>query len=1064
MWIVELALRRPLSVTVMALLMLVLGVLSFALMNVDIFPAINLPVVLVIYSYPGLSAIDMERRIILISERADSTTVNGIEHIESESFEGIGLKRIYFQPGTDMGAAIAQLNATAGTIATILPRGTEPPEIISYNAANVPVAQLNVFSDTLSAQQLFDYGLNFIRVQLFTIPGFSSPAPVGGVQRTVQVNLDPTALYANGLSPQDVSTAVAAQSVVIPSGQAKMGDRQYNIDINMSPKTVAEFNQIPVKFRRDTPVLLGQVAPVSDTHQPQSNVVRIDGKPATYLMVIKHADASTLAVVDAVKKRIPDIEAVAPKGMKVKLTFDQSKFVRDALEDVVQEAVTAAILVALMVLVFLGSPRSMLIVITSIPLSILTAIIGLKLSGQTINTMTLGGIALAVGMLVDDATVEVENIHRNQAMHKPLLVAILDGASQIATPTLVGTLCICIVFFPVVLLTGVGRFLFTPLALAVVFAMLTSYLLSRTLVTTMARYLLPEQHEESHGSGLWGRFLDGFERGFERLRTSYRAALTAFIAHKTLSLTCVALMILASGLLPLVVGEDFFPAVDAGMMRLHVRAPTGTRIEDSEYIVDRIERSIRKIIPPSDLETVSDNIGVPVFYNLAFYQTDSIGAMDADILIQLKEKHRPTAMYEDSIRRDLAREFPGVTTYFQAADIIAQVLNFGLSSAIDVQVSGNNLDSDYAIANRMEKQMRNIPGVADLRIAEPLDYPAFKVDVDRNKALELGITENQVASSLLTALGGNSLIQPTFWLDTHNGVNYDVISQAPEHLVNSVAALGNIPLSTPGVSGLDGNTPQLLSNVATVSHSVDPAVVEHYTIQRVIDVNCAVAGRDLGGTSAAVQRIINGLGKLPPGTKVTIRGQSQAMQQSFTTLGAGIVLAIILVYLLMVANFQSWLEPLIILIAVPGALAGVLWMLALTGTTINVESLMGAIMAVGVGVANGNLLVIFANDLREEGRDVMTAAIEAGVTRLRPIMMTALAMVLGMLPMALALGQGSEQSAPLGRAVIGGLLVATIMTLFVVPTVYSIFSGHLKPKRERDAEVAAAKSLRSSSF
>ena len=846
MWIVEFALRRPLSVAVMALLMLVLGVLSFEMMNVDIFPAINLPVVLVVYNYPGLSAIDMERRIILISERADSTTVNGIDHIESESFEGIGLKRIYFQPGTDMGAAIAQLNATAGTIATILPRGTEPPEIISYNAANVPVAQLNVFSDTLSGQQLFDYGLNFIRVQLFTIPGFSSPAPLGGVQRTVQVNLDPTALYANGLSPQDVSNAVVAQSVVIPSGQAKMGDRQYNIDINMSPKTVAEFNQIPVKFTRDTPVLLGHVAPVSDTHQPQSNVVRIDGKPATYLMVIKHADASTLAVVNAVKQKIPDIEAVAPKGLKVKLTFDQSKFVRDALEDVVQEAVTAAILVALMVLVFLGSPRSMLIVITSIPLSILTAIIGLKLSGQTINTMTLGGIALAVGMLVDDATVEVENIHRNQAMHKPLLVAILDGASQIATPTLVGTLCICIVFFPVVLLTGVGRFLFTPLALAVVFAMITSYLLSRTLVTTMAHYLLPEQHEESHGDGLWGRFLDGFERGFERSRTTYRAALTAFITHRTLSLTCVALMILASGLLPLVVGEDFFPAVDAGMMRLHVRAPTGTRIEDSEYIVDRIERSIRKIIPPSDLETVSDNIGVPFFYNLAFYQTDSIGAMDADIMIQLKEKHRPTAMYEDLIRRDLAREFPGVTTYFQAADIIAQVLNFGLSSAIDVQVSGNDLDSDYAIARRLEKQMRNIPGVADLRIAEPLDYPAFKVDVDRNKALELGITENQVASSLLTTLGGNSLIQPTFWLDTHNGVNYDVISQAPEHLVNSVAALGNIPLSTPGVSGLNGNTPQLLSNVATISHSVDPAVVEHYTIQRVIDVNCAVAGRDLG--------------------------------------------------------------------------------------------------------------------------------------------------------------------------------------------------------------------------
>src|SRR6202522_715188 len=601
MWIVELALRRPLSVTVMALLMLVLGVLSFALMNVDIFPAINLPVVLVIYSYPGLSAIDMERRIILISERADSTTVNGIEHIESESFEGIGLKRIYFQPGTDMGAAIAQLNATAGTIATILPRGTEPPEIISYNAANVPVAQLNVFSDTLSAQQLFDYGFNFIRVQLFTIPGFSSPAPLGGVQRTVQVNLDSTALYANGLSPQDVSSAVAAQSVVIPSGQAKMGDRQYNIDINMSPKTVAEFNQIPVKFRRDTPVLLGQVAPVSDTHQPQSNVVRIDGKPATYLMVIKHADASTLAVVDAVKKRIPDLEAVAAKGMKGKLTFDQSKFVRDALEDVVQEAVTAAILVALMVLVFLGSPRSMLIVITSIPLSILTAIIGLKLSGQTINTMTLGGIALAVGMLVDDATVEVENIHRNHVMHKPLLVAILDGAHQIATPTLVGTLSICIVFFPVVLLSGVARFLFTPLALSVVYAMLTSYLLSRTLVPTMASYLLPQQHAEPDPNTFVGRFLRGFEARFERLRATYVSALEAFVMHRTIGLVAVGLVIVGSLPLLLIVGEDFFPSVDAGMMRLHVRAPSGTRIERTEQIVGGVEDAIRKIIPPSEL-------------------------------------------------------------------------------------------------------------------------------------------------------------------------------------------------------------------------------------------------------------------------------------------------------------------------------------------------------------------------------------------------------------------------------------------------------------------------------
>src|SRR6202046_3313159 len=836
MWIVELALRRPLSVAVMALLMLVLGALSFAMMNVDIFPAINLPVVLVIYNYPGLSAIDMERRIILISERADSTTVNGIDHIESESFEGIGLKRIYFQPGTDMGAAIAQLNATAGTIGTILPRGTEPPEIISYNAANVPVAQLNVFSDTLSGQQLFDYGLNFIRVQLFTIPGFSSPAPLGGVQRTVQVNLDPTALYANGLSPQDVSNAVAAQSVVIPSGQAKMGDRQYNIDINMSPKTVAEFNQIPLKFTRDTPVLLGRVAPVTDTHQPQSNVVRIDGKPATYLMVIKHADASTLAVVNGVKKRIPDIEAVAPKGLKVKLTFDQSQFVRAALQDVVQEAVTAAILVALMVLLFLGSPRSMLIVITSIPLSILTAIIGLKLTGQTINTMTLGGIALAVGMLVDDATVEVENIHRNHAMHKPLLVAILDGASQIATPTFVGTLSICIVFFPVVLLTGVAKFLFTPLALSVVFAMLTSYLLSRTLVPSMARALLPDTHEENLGSGRWGRIVRGFDTRFEKLKEGYRFALAKFIARRNFSLVFVAIIILSSAAMLLVVGEDFFPSIDAGMMSLHIRMPTGTRVEHTEYEVDRIERAIRTVVPADELLGISDNIGLPLSYDLAFYQTDSIGPQDADLLIQLEPKHKPTAGYQQKIRELLAVRFPNVTVYFQAADIVSQVLNFGLPAAIDAQINGNDLQADYDIALHLEDRMRRIPGVSDLRIAEPQDYPTFYVDVDRDKALELGITQSQVTSSVLGTLSGASLLQPNFWLDPKNGVNYSVIAQSPQHLIDSVAALSNIPLSTPqssaGINGLiasttsvDGTTAQaqLLGNLSTVSHRWDPA-------------------------------------------------------------------------------------------------------------------------------------------------------------------------------------------------------------------------------------------------
>ncbi|HVA80161.1 MAG TPA: efflux RND transporter permease subunit [Candidatus Binataceae bacterium] len=1066
MWIVRLALRRPLSVAVMALLMLVLGALSFGLMNVDIFPSIDLPVVMVVWTYPGLSAFDVERRMVLISERACSTTVNGIEHIESESLNGIGILKVYFQPGVDLAGAIAQINAVSETILTILPRGTEPPQIISYNATNVPVAQLNVYSDTLSTSKLFDYGLNFIRIQLFTIPGFSSPAPLGGVSRNVMVNLDPTTLYANGMSANDIGNALATTNVVIPSGTEKIGNYEYNVDLNMSVPTVKDFDRLPIKYVNGAPIFLGDIAPVTDTHQPQTNVVRVNGRQATYMMVIKHADASTLTVVDAVRAKIPLIRATAPKGLKVSLSFDQSQFVRAALWDVVQEAVTAAVLVALMVLLFLGSPRSMLIVITSIPLSILTSIVALKLCGQTINTMTLGGIALAVGMLVDDATVEIENIHRNQAMDKPLLVAILDGASQIAAPTFIGTLSICIVFFPVVLLTGVAKFLFTPLALAVVFAMLTSYLLSRTLVPSMARYLLPDNHEEHLGNGRWARMVRAFERSFERVRERYRSALAVFIGRRGFALACVAILIaLSLGLAP-IVGEDFFPSVDAGMMRLHLRAPTGTRIEHTEYIVDRIDRTIRGIIPGSDLESISDNIGLPISYDLAFYQTDSIGPQDADVLIQLKPEHQPTAIYKQRIRAALATKYPDVTAYFQAADIVSQVLNFGLPAAIDAQVNGNSLESDYSIALKLRDRMRLIPGVVDMRIAEPLDYPTLKLDLDRTKALQFGITQQQVAASVLSSLSGAQLLQPNFWLDPITGVNYNVVAQAQQHLFDSVGALENIPLRTtpPSASNATADSmpssaaaapaqPQLLGNLATIRHAWDPAVVAHYTVQRVVDVDCNVAGRDLGAVTAAVQREIGRLGKLPAGTQVVIRGQSQAMRTSFATLGEGLILAIVLVYLLMVANFQSWLEPFIIMMAVPGALAGVLWMLVLTGTTINVESMMGAIMAVGVGVANGNLLITFANELREDGYGPVAAAIEAGRIRFRPIIMTALAMILGMLPMALSLGSGSEQNAPLGRAVIGGLLVATVATLFVVPAVYSIFSRDLIGKHQRDAEI-----------
>jgi CzcA family heavy metal efflux pump len=1054
MWIVRLALRRPISVAVMALLMLVLGMLSYSMMNVDIFPDINVPVVMVVWNYPGLAALDMERRVVIISERAYTTTVNGIEHIESESMLGIGMLKIYFQPGADIGSAIAQVNAVSEAILSNLPRGIEPPQIISYNAANVPVAQLNVSSETRPVQQLFDYAFNFLRLQLFTIPGFSSPAPLGGVQRAVMVNIDPTQLYANNISANDIGNSLATSNVIIPSGTARMGHFEYDVDLNMNPPAVKDFNRLPVKVVNGAPVLLGDVASVTDTHQPQSNVVRIDGKPATYLLVIKHAAASTLAVVDGVKARLAFIRATAPKGVKVELTFDQSSVVRAALVEVVREAVIAAILVAIMVLVFVGSARSMVIVITSIPLSILTSIICLNLAGQTINTMTLGGIALAVGMLVDDATVEVENIHRNHAMHKPLLVAILDGAHQIATPTLVGTLSICIVFFPVVLLTGVARFLFTPLALSVVFAMLTSYLLSRTLVPTMAAYLLPEQHAEPDPNTFVGKFLRGFEGGFARVRDGYVGLLATFVNHRAVGLVTVALMILFSVPLFTVVGQDFFPRVDAGMMRLHVRAPTGTRIERSEQIDDDIERGIRAMIPPDELQSISDNIGLPISYDLAFYQTDSVAAQDADILIQLKPGHRPTAIYENKIRRMLATDYPNVQGYFQAADIVSEVLNFGLSAMIDVQISGSDLNADYHWATRLQNKLSQVPGLADLRIAEPLDYPAFKVKVDRTKALEVGVTEQQVASSLLATLTGATLLQPNFWLDPQNGVNYSVIAQSPYHLVNTVDALYTTPL-TPGAISNPFGSAQLLSNVASITHGVNPSVVEHYSVQRVIDLNCAVSGRDLGSATDEVQRAIDGLGKLPAGTLIKIRGQSQAMRDSFRTLSGGIVLAIVLVYLLMAANFQSWLEPFIITMAIPGALAGVLWMLVATGTTINVESLMGTIMAVGVGVSNGNLLVTFANEMREEGHSPVESAIEAGRIRFRPIIMTALAMILGMLPMALALGEGSEQNAPLGRAVIGGLFAATLMTLFVVPAIYSIFSRSLVGKHQRDAKIAA---------
>jgi multidrug efflux pump subunit AcrB len=1065
MWIVRLALRRPYTVAVMCVLILVMGILSLTRMVVDIFPAIDIPVVAVIWNYPGLSAQDMERRVVLISERGFSTTVNNIERIESESIPGIGMLKLYFQPGVDIGAAIAQINALTSTILRIAPPGMTPPTIIQFNASNVPVSQLTLSSETLPEQQIFDYGLNFIRVKLFTIPGLSTPAPFGGKQRQINVDIDPRQLSAKGLSPYDVVNALNSENVILPAGTARIGSREYNILMNSSPAEVAEFANIPIKIVDGAPVLLGDVARVSDSFADQTNVVRVNGRRAAYLAILKHADASTLAVVDAVRDVLPQVKAAAPKGLELKIDFDQSLFVRGAIGGVVREAVISSLLVSLMVGLFLGSWRSMVIVCTSIPLAIFSAIVGLHLYGHTINIMTLGGLALAIGMLVDDATVEVENIHRNRMMGKPLTRAILDGAHQIAVPAIVATLSICIVFFPVVLLVGPARFLFTPLAISVVLAMLASYLLSRTLVPALARLLMHSEHHDTPGAALpaagWKRIAVRFNRWrddkFERFQNRYAAVLAAALHHRRFTILTAGAISIASLGLVFVVGTDFFPSVDAGLMKLHFRAPDGSRIENTEALVARVEDGIRRIVPPREIETINSMIGVPVSYNLAFVQTDNVSAMDAEILVALKPEHAATAGYMRRIRKMLVQEFPGCTGYFQPADIVSQVLNFGLSSPIDLQVEFPDLQKAYDYARRLRDGVAEVAGTADAHIVQVIDYPALRVNVDRLRAAQAGIAERDVSNNLLVSLSSSGLVAPSFFLNPHNNVNYFVVVKTPLSKLSSVSQVMSTPLTagTP-LTSTSGSSPaavpeaptQMLSGIAEVQPGGSPEQINHYTVQRVIDVGANVEGRDLGSVAADIQKKIDALGKLPPGMRITLRGQNQVMNQSFRMLGLGLILAALLVYCLMVILFQSWLDPFIIMVAVPGALVGILWMLVLTHTTINVESLMGAIMAVGIAVSNSILLVSFANDLRveKEGVTPLEAALEAGRTRLRPVIMTALAMIIGMIPMALGLGEAGEQNAPLGRAVIGGLGMATFVTLFVVPVVYATLRVKLPSK------------------
>ncbi len=1065
MWIVRLALRRPFTIAVLCALIAIFGVLSATRMKTDILPAIDIPVVIVVWNYPGLSAEDMERRVVFISERAYSSTVGGISRIDSQSMSGLGILKVYFEQGSDIGGAIAQIVSVSLTASRIMPPGITPPVIIRYNASNVPVAQLTVSSKTLSEQELFDYGLNFIRLRLFTIPGLATPAPFGGKQRQVMVDIDPARVAAKGLSPNDVVQAVLQSNVLVPAGSAQIGGTRYDVQLNSSPDTLQGFNELPVKAMDGATVLLGDVARVRDGYAVQENVVRVNGRRATYLAILKKADASTLAVVDATREQLPIIHAAAPQGMDLKIDFDQSVFVRAAIENVLHEAVLASVLVSLMILFFLGSWRGATLVMTSIPLAILVGLVGLFLFGHSLNLMTMGGLALAIGMLVDDATVEVENIHRNRHLGKPLTVAILDGAQQIALPALAATLTICVVFFPVVLLEGPARFLFTPLALAVVVSMLASYLLSRTLVPTLARILMEKEALHAEGQGLGARFNRWRDCVFGRFQEVYRRTLASVLHHRALVLICGALVLACTSVLPFVVGLDFFPAVDAGQMRLHYRAPIGTRLEETERQVARLEQRIHDIVPAEELSTINSNIGMPISYNQAFVQTDNTGSQDADILIALRPKHRPTGRYMERIRRELPDEFPGSTLYFQPADIVSQVLNFGLTAPIDVQVDGPNVEASYAVARRLLAKIRAIPGATDVRIPQVLSYPALRVDVDRARAAQIGISERDVANNLLVSLASSTLVAPSFWINPKNNVNYPVVVQTPLRQIDSVPSLLGMPLGrgaalvsssapTPGEAEVAGAS--YLGAVASLRPASNLAMINHVSVQRVIDVQASAGGRDLGGVTRDIQKAIASVGELPGATRITLRGQSESMFAAFGRLGLGLILAIALVYLLLVVLFQSFLDPFIILVAVPGALVGILWMLAATGTTLNVESFMGAIMAVGIATSNSILLVSAANDVRVQGGiPVLEAAIEAGKMRLRPVLMTALAMILGMVPMALALGEGGEQNAPLGRAVIGGLLVATFVTLFIVPAVYTLLRTAAPTAHALDEKFAA---------
>jgi len=1044
MWITRLALRRPYTFIVLALLLPLLGaIVIFGTplgpgMPTDIFPAIRIPIIAVTFEYTGMPPDEMAGRITGQIERYVTTLVNDVQHVESQSYPGMSVIKLFFQPGADVNLAMSQVTAFSEISLKQMPPGIQPPLILKYNASSVPILQLALSSDRETGAQLFDFANQVIRAQVATVAGASVPYPYGGATRQIQVDLKPAALRAQGLSPVDVLNAITSQNLIVPAGTEKIGSTEYDVRLNGSPQVISRLNDLPIRSKDGTVTYVRDVAFVHDGSPPQTNIVRVNGRRAVLMTIQKTGTASTLNIVDSVRARLPRVRELLPPGVSITPTGDQSVFVRAAIKGVATEAVIAAALTALMILLFLGTWRSTLIVTISIPLSILASIILLDAIGQTINLMTLGGLALAVGILVDDATVTIENINRYLEQGRDVESAIIDGATQIIQPAFVSTLSICIVFIPMFLLTGVARYLFVPMAEAVVFAMLTSFVLSRTLVPTLAMYWLrtaAQEHAAAVDAGPLKRIQLRFEAAFERTRGRYRALLGA-VLHRRKAFICWFLAgVSASMLVYLALGQNFFPQVDSGQIKLHVRGPTSMRVEDTAVLVDHVEAAVRKVIPPSQIASVVDNIGLPVSsINMTYNNSGTVGSSDADILISLTHDHSPTAAYVARLRALLPQEFPGTSFAFLPADIVSQILNFGAPAPIDVQIVGPS-PKNREVADRLLDSLRRVPGLADLRIHQLFNMPELLVTTDRTRAEQLGITQSDIADNLLLTLSGSGQISPTFWLNPRNGISYPLVAEAPQYRMTSLQDLEDVPVN-------DSGETQILGGLATIRRGFGPAVVTHYDAQPIIDIYGAVQGRDLGSVARAIRARIAALnGRLPRGTHIVLRGQVETMTRSYIGLAIGIAGAIVLVYLLIVINFQSWLDPFIIITALPAGLAGIAWMLLATGTTLSVPALTGAIMAVGVATANSVLLVSFARERLQEGATALDAALDAGFTRFRPVLMTALAMIIGMVPMALGMGDGGEQNAPLGRAVIGGLLFATAATLIFVPAVFTAIHG-----------------------